>query len=163
MIEFPFPSNSAPHEPEYQYQVAPEPNNPPLTVSSELFPGQTDDGYADIDVGSVEIVFTVIVVEIQLVLLQSPSALTLYVVVITGETVIEEPFPREVPPHEPEYQNQSAPVPISPSLTVKTELSPGHIEDGVADTDVGSVEFSFKETVVATHKVLLRSPSALTK
>ena len=35
------------HEPEYHFQLPPVPKLPPLIVSTDVFPGHTDDGLDD--------------------------------------------------------------------------------------------------------------------
>ncbi len=60
-------------------------------------------------------------------LLQVPSALTKYVVVELGETVILVPEPAEVPPHDDVYHLQLAPVPKLPPLTDSVVFLPRQI------------------------------------
>ena len=43
---------------------------------------------------------------------------------VVGPTVIETPVPSGVPPHEPEYQCQLAPVPNVPPATVRVVVCP---------------------------------------
>lgn len=64
------------HDPENHSQLAPVPNEPPVTVKVEEFPSHITKGVALAAVGSVESVFTVTVMLWQIVLLQVPSALT---------------------------------------------------------------------------------------
>jgi hypothetical protein len=45
-----------------------------------------------------------------------------------------------VPPQEPEYQYQLAPVPKDPPETLNVDELPKHIEAGEADADDGAVE-----------------------
>ena len=73
------------------------------------------------------------------------------------------PFPADVPPHETEYQFQTAPVPKVPPVLVIVEDEPLQIVDGVALIDVAAIEFVFKLTVTLLHVVVLHVPSALTK
>ncbi len=77
--------------------------------------------------GAVDAVLTVTVTDAQVVVVaqgSAPSALTKYVVLIAGETVIEGPLPTKVPPQELLYHCQFAPVPKVPPLTVKVVLPP---------------------------------------
>jgi hypothetical protein len=59
-----------------------------------------------------------------MVLLQVPSALTKYVVVAVGDTVMLVPVPAEVPPHDDVYHFQLAPVPRLPPLMLKVVFCP---------------------------------------
>ena len=62
MIDVPLPADVPPHETVYHFQIAPVPNEPPVSVSVTEDPGHTvADGFAVNDVGAVEIVFVVIV------------------------------------------------------------------------------------------------------
>lgn len=63
-----------------------------------------------------------------------------------GDKVILEPVPSNVPPQEPEYHRQEAPVPNEPPLTVKVVGSP-QVVLGLADAEAGSVEGVFTVTV----------------
>ena len=63
--------------------------------------------------------------------------------------------PTKVPPHEPVYQNQFAPVPRTPPLTVRTLAVPGQIETGTAVTVVGPVEIVFIEIEILKQVELL--------
>ena len=73
-------------------------------------------GFGVIDI--VGWVFTVTVTLAQPVVLQVPSALTKYVVVAVGVTVMLAPVPTAVPPQLALYHLQLAPVPNEPPLTV---------------------------------------------
>ena len=74
-MELPVPTSVPPQLPEYQFQAAPVPSEPPDTVKV-VEPPQMGLGFADALVGSVDNVFTVTVTEVQLVVLQVPTALT---------------------------------------------------------------------------------------
>lgn len=82
--------------------------------------------------------------------------------VTVGETVIEAPLPSSVPPHDPLYQTQSAPVPSIPPDMKSVVGLPEHTDKGVAVADVAAVELVFTVTVTLAHVVLLHAPSALT-
>ncbi len=82
---------------------------------------------------------------------------------VPGETETEVPEPTNVPPHEPLYHCHDAPEPREPTFTVNVEGLPEHIVVGVADADVGAVEFEFTDTVTLTQAVVLHVPSARTK
>jgi hypothetical protein len=62
-----------------------------------------------------------------MVLLQVPSALTKYVVVAVGDTVMLAPVPADVPPHDDVYHFQLAPVPKLPPLTDSVVFLPRQI------------------------------------
>ena len=65
-----------------------------------------------------------------------------------------------VPPHEPVYQFQIAPVPKLPPFNPNVVLFPGQI--GVTPkAAVAGEELEFKVTVVFTHEVELHAPIAL--
>ena len=75
-IDAPVPTTVPPQLPEYQVQVAPEPNEPPETLKVVGLPEQTGFTLAVAPVGAVDTVFTVTVNEAHAVVLQSPAALT---------------------------------------------------------------------------------------
>ena len=62
-----------------------------------------------------------------MVLLQVPSALTKYVVLTVGATVMLAPVPANVPPHDVVYHFQLAPVPRLPPLTERVVFLPRQI------------------------------------
>ena len=66
-------------------------------------------------------------------------------------------FPWKVPPHEPVYQYQSAPVPNVPSNNLFV------LPHTVVPVRVGSVDKTFTVIVIFAHAVVLQIPSALTK
>ena len=63
-----------------------------------------------------------------------------------GETVMLEPVPASVPPQEPEYHFQDAPVPKEPPLT-DSVLGCPQVVLGLALADVGFVDGVFTVTV----------------
>jgi hypothetical protein len=86
--------------------------------------------------------FTVIVMLLQMLLLQVPSARTKYVVVTTGLTVKVLPVPAETPPQLPLYQLQVAEVPNTPPFIDKVVLLPLQIVDEVAVAEVAGTDVS---------------------
>ena len=58
-----------------------------------------------------------------------------------GSTVILEPVPADVPPHDPVNHSQTAPVPREPPVTESTLLVPLQVLLLVIVTPVGAVEF----------------------
>lgn len=85
-------------------------------------------------------------------------------VVEVGLTVKELPLPTAVPPHEPLYHCQLAPVPKDPPVTDNVVLLPEQMVVAVADAEVGSVESEFTFTVTLWQEVMPQEPpSALTK
>jgi hypothetical protein len=103
------------------------------------------------------------VTDTQLVLSQLPSALTKYVVVPLGATLIVGPVPIETPPQLPEYQCHTAPEPSEPPVRLRVVESPMQTGFALAFTDVGTVELLLTVMVVETQVVVLQLPSALTK
>ena len=76
MIEAPVPTDAPPHDPEYQFQLAPDPKDPPTTVNVVGSP-QVVLGLAVADVGSTDGVLIVTVTDTQAVVPQPvPVALT---------------------------------------------------------------------------------------
>ena len=75
-METPLPTAVPPQLPLYHCQLAPVPNAPPTTESVVLLPEQIVVAVAEAEVGSVELVLTVMVTETQAVLLQVPSTRT---------------------------------------------------------------------------------------
>ena len=76
VIDDPLPIEEPPQFPVYHCQFAPVPSEPPLTVRVVGDPAQTEAGEAEADVGAVDCVFTVTVVDTQVVVLQVPAART---------------------------------------------------------------------------------------
>ena len=81
---------------------------------------------------------------------------------LEGKTDMEVPVPTGTPPHEPLYHCHTASFPREPPITVRMVVSPSHIVEGLAETDVGSEEYVFTVTVTLWQDVVLHSPSALT-
>ena len=80
-----------------------------------------------------------------------------------GVTVIDVPFPTDVPPiHEPVYHCQLAEVPNDPPFNVKVDEKPGHTATGDDSADDEGSETVFKVTFAVTHVVEPHVPSALT-
>ena len=76
-------ADPAPHPPSYQIHAAPEPNKPPFKLNVVGFPEQTVLFVAEIDVGSIDKVSTVMATDAELVV-SHPSILTKYVVETFG-------------------------------------------------------------------------------
>ena len=77
LIVVPLPiEEPLPQPPAYHFQEAPVPNDPPTTLMFVLLPMQIVGDAAVAPVGSVEAVLTVTVTLAQVVVAQSPSALT---------------------------------------------------------------------------------------
>ena len=77
-----------------------------------------------------------------------------------GETVMLDPVPTAVPPHEPEYHFHVASEPKLPPLTVSVTLEPAETEDDDAEAEVGAV------LEVATLKIrvaVLSQPAAFVR
>ena len=75
-IEALLPIEVPPQLPAYHAQLAPAPRLPPVTVRVAVPPGQTEVRLAEVPVGAVDAVFTVIVLFVQPVVLQIPTART---------------------------------------------------------------------------------------
>jgi hypothetical protein len=76
---------------------------------------------------------------------------------------MELPLPTAVPPHDPLYHCQLAPVPNEPPVTDKVVALPEHIVVAVAVAPAGAAESVFTVMVTCTQLVLLQVPSARTK
>ena len=151
------------HPPAYHFHEAPVPNDPPTTLIFVLPPKQIGDVVALALVGAVDNVFTVTTTDAQVVLLQSPSALTKYVVVTDGVTVIDEPVPIGAPlAQPPAYHFHEAFVPNEPPVTLRSVLCPKQRIEETADAPVGFVDGFFTVTVTCAQVVFPQSPSALT-
>jgi hypothetical protein len=74
--EEPAPSLVPPHEPEYQFHVAPVPSAPPEIVRFEVEPGQTEAALALAEIADVDKEFTVIFALTHVVVLHVPEART---------------------------------------------------------------------------------------
>lgn len=79
-----------------------------------------------------------------------------------GETTIDAPVPSGVPPHDPLYQAQLAPLPSEPPETLKVVLPPWQIVGELAAADAGPVDAVLIVTVTLAHAVVLQVPSART-
>ena len=147
----------------YHFHVAPDPNIPEtlvmVTVSPKLI--TDDDNEIDNGIDDKESINKVMLEHV--VVLQVPSALKKYVVVVTGEKVLLLPENRYIPPQEPEYQFQFAPVPRLPPVNERVDDDPEHRFGGFALTDEEAVETKLTVTVELTQLVVLYVPSALTK
>ncbi len=115
-----------PQAPLYHCHIAPAPNVPPLRFQVNLVPKQTVSGPV-IDVAISEVSLIVTVTLLQMEVLQEPSALTKYVVLAVGDTVMLVPVPEDVPPHDDVYHFQLAPVPRLPPLTERVVFLPRQI------------------------------------
>ena len=79
-------------------------------------------------------------------------------------TVGVETEDTKVPPHEPEYQYQLAPVDKIPPFIVIVEVDPAQIVFGEDEADEAAVEFDPRTTVVLTQVVIGQTdPSARAK
>ena len=81
---------------------------------------------------------------------------------VDGDTDKVTPVPSMVPPQEPEYQVQLAPVPSAPPVTLKVVELPSQIGSTLAEALVATVELLLTITVTLTHVVILQVPSART-
>lgn len=79
-----------------------------------------------------------------------------------GDTTTEGPLPINVPPHEPEYHCQLAPVPSDPPTSVSVVDWLGQVGLTDAEILVAAVEFVFTVMVILTQLVELHAPSART-
>ena len=80
-----------------------------------------------------------------------------------ADGITTEAFPetRYIPPHEPVYQYQLAPVPEFPPLRLKVDEFPAHIGD-MLFAEIGAMDKVLVIIVVLTQFVVLHRPSALT-
>lgn len=76
LMDAPVPTSVPPHDPLYQFHVAPVPSEPPLTVSVDEPEGQMLGELAVADVGAVEEVLSDTVTLWQEVVLHVPAAFT---------------------------------------------------------------------------------------
>ena len=137
------PADVPPQLPVYHFQLADVPRLPPLTLSVRLPPRQNVEEPEElIEIAGTDVSFTVIVMLLQMLLLQVPSARTKYVVVTTGLTVKVLPVPAETPPQLPLYHLQVAEVPNTPPFIDKVVLLPLHIVDEVAVAEVAGTDVS---------------------
>ena len=83
-------------------------------------------------------------------------------VVRVGPTTGDEPFAIKLPPHEPVYHFQSAPVPKVPPETDNVDDATLQIVEGLAEAEFAITEFVLRVTVTVAHVVVLQSPTAAT-
>jgi hypothetical protein len=159
----PFPTGELPQEPEYQYQAAPVPKVPPDILIVSDSPLHIDIELVTIESADIEFELTVIETLLQIVVLQIPSALTKYVMLVVGLTTKGIPFPSVKYPHEPEYQYQSAPAPAEPPEIFSIVEEPSHIVVWTEVAEITGEEFEFTVMLILMHDVVLHEPSALTK
>jgi hypothetical protein len=96
--------------------------------------------------------FTVTVTLAQAVVLQGPSALTKYVVVLLTVTTSEVPVPTKVPPQLPLYHLQLDPDPSEPPATLSVTLPGPHklVADALAPVGAVESELTVMEVVAVT-------------
>lgn len=92
--------------------------------------------------------------------MQVPSALNQYTVVNEGVNDGEAPEPANVPPHEPVYHFQIAPVPVVPPVKDTVLELPVHKPDGDDDNEEGITEDVLTVTVKLVQTVVLHVPCA---
>ena len=136
---------------------------PPEITIVVVSPSQIVVEDAEIELTDVVVSFTVTKILRQVVVLQIPSALTKYESVICGVIWRDVPLPRNDPPQEVEYQNQSAAVPVIPPVIPVDVESPMHIKVLVAEIAIAAVELSFTWIEMLKQLVVLQIPSALVK
>jgi hypothetical protein len=157
----PLPIFVPPQELEYHFQLALVPKEPPFTFNVEVFPKHIVV-FPFMEVAGTEVSLTVIVKFLQIVLLQIPSALTKYVVVVLGFCVIDAPDPSKVPAQLLLYHFQLAPEPSWPPLILNVELLPWQIVE-MPLTELAGNDESWTRILMFLHAVVLQVPSALTK
>ena len=81
---------------------------------------------------------------------------------LVGLTLSVAPVPSSVPPQEPLYQVQLAPVPRVPPVIPKVVLLPEHIVARLAVAVVAATELLLTVIVTLWQAVVLQVPSALT-
>ena len=81
---------------------------------------------------------------------------------LVGLTLSVAPVPSNVPPHDPLYQVQLAPVPSVPPVIPNVELPPEHIVARLAVAVVAATELLLTVIVTLLQMVLLHVPSART-
>ncbi len=160
-ILVPFPTFVPPQELEYHFQLALVPKEPPFTFNVEVFPKHIVV-FPFMEVAGTELSLTMIVKFLQIVLLQMPSALTKYVVVVLGFSVIDDPDPSKVPTQLLLYHFQLAPEPSWPPLRLNVELALWQIVELPLIELAGNDE-SWTMILMFLHTVVLQVPSALTK
>lgn len=83
--------------------------------------------------------FTVTATDTQVVVLHAPCARTKYVVLAVGDTESVAPEPTRVPPQDPVYHFQLAPVPRDPPATLSV-VAPPQVVAGLALAEVGATD-----------------------
>ena len=81
--------------------------------------------------------------------------------VVPGDTLMEGPVAKNVPPQLPVYHFQLAPVPSVPPVTLRVVEPPAQIVGLTADA-VGVVELDCPVTSTEVQVVVLQVPCALT-
>jgi hypothetical protein len=152
-----------PQESAYQVQAAAKPSDPPLTRTITLLPEHKESTAEVTAVGAVDKVCMNMVLLTQAVVLQVPSALAKYVVVVVGFTTMLLPVPMAVPPQELLYHFQLAFPPSVPPLMRSVLLPPLHTESTDAVIDVAAEDNTFTLMVLLSQRVALQKPSARTK
>ena len=97
-----------------------------------------------------------------LVTVNVSSVFMLPALVEVGETVMLVPLPTSVPPHEPLYHWNEAPVPRLPPDNVSVDELPPTMSAGDAEAPVGGIDCVLDVTVVLAQVVVLAVPSART-
>ncbi len=82
-------------------------------------------------------------------------------VVVAGLTLILEPLPTEVPPHEFSYHCHEAPVPRVPPEILNKLRPPGHMLLTEGIIVFAELELSSMFIVTLAQLVVLQEPSAL--
>ena len=88
------------------------------------------------------------------VVLQKPSALIQYIVVMVGLAMYVVPDIKNVPPHDDPYQFQFALDPREPPEKVNVDVDPVQIFAEEAFNVVGGKEIEFTLTFAVTHVVV---------
>ena len=83
-------------------------------------------------------------------------------VVKVGLTTGDELFEIKLPPHEPVYHFQLAPVPKVPPETDNVEDAKLQIVEGLPEAEFAITEGVLRVTVTVAHVVELQSPTAAT-
>ena len=137
------------------------PSVPPETVKVTLPPGHIVVAELEMFVGAEDKSLTEIVIFTQAVVLQLPSALTKYVVVVDGLTVMVDPDPTALPPQAVVYHSQEAFAPRFPPETLSKQMSPGQMLFKEGIIAVAAVDVSKVVIETLTQFVVLQVPSAL--
>lgn len=162
VMDAPELSNVPPQLPVYQRHDAPVPRKPPFTLMVLLLPRQTGAAGPLIEVAGTEVSLTVMVVERQALAPQLSSALTQYVVVCDGLTVIVFPVPASPVAQPVLYHLHAPPEPRVPPFRVKVTVSPLQIVDLLTVMDVAGLEVVLSLITLLAQRVVLQMPSART-